>query len=163
MMLSIWGYLQRGKHGRAAWGIAMIILLLVAGCTPQATYMRKWRQAERISNRWAGGTIRANRLSEDEAVAFEEFGTPDVIRLYRQVPTRERVYAWIYEEANQVVWFVDGQRMDYVEVDSNTLPLSRESRETLKQKAFVGGMLVGTIGALATGTVLLGEDIGLKD
>ncbi|ETX07914.1 MAG: hypothetical protein ETSY2_08450 [Candidatus Entotheonella gemina] len=141
----------------------MIILLLVAGCTPQASYMRKWQPAERIANRWSGGTVRTDRLSEDEAAVFEELGTPDVIRLYRQVPTRERVYAWIYEESNRVIWFVEGQRADYVEVDKNTLPLSRASRQTLRQKAFAGGILVGTIGSLATGFILLGEDVGLKN
>lgn len=163
MMLSIWGSLQRGKRGRAAWGLAMIMLLLVAGCAPQAAYMRKWQSAESISNRWAGGTIQADRLSEDEAAAFEQLGTPDVIRFYRRVPTRERVYAWVYEPSNQVLWFVDGQRVDYVEVDSNTLPLSQAAQQTLKQKAFAGGVLAGAVGALATGFVLLGEDIGLKD
>lgn len=162
-MRSICGDLQRRKRRRVACGLAMIVLLLVAGCTPQARYMRKWQPAERISNRWAGGTIRAERLSADEAVVFEELGTPDVIRLYRQVPTRERVYAWIYEESNQVIWFVEGQQVEYVEVDKNSLPLSRMARQTLRQKALAGGILMGTVGSLATGFVLLGEDIGLKN
>jgi hypothetical protein len=141
----------------------MIMLLLVAGCAPQAAYMRKWQAAESISNRWAGGTIRADRLSGDEAAAFEELGAPDVFRFYRQVPTRERVYAWVYEQSNRVLWFVDGQRVNYVEVDSNTSPLSQAAQQTLKQKAFAGGVLAGAVGALATGFIVLGEDIGLKD
>lgn len=154
---------QRARRGRLGVGFAMIILLLVAGCTPQARYMRKWQVSERITNRWEDGTIRENRLSEDEAAVYEALGTPDVIRLYRQVPTRERVYAWIYEEPNRIIWFVEGQQREYVEVDRNTLPLSRASRQTLRQKAFAGGILAGTVGALATGFVLLGEDVGLKD
>ncbi|WP_143301611.1 hypothetical protein [Candidatus Entotheonella palauensis] len=163
MMLLIWGGLQRGKWVRVAGGLAMVALLLIAGCTPQASYMRKWQPTDRIANRWAGGIIRADRLSDDEAVVYEELGTPDTIRLYRQVPTRERVYAWIYEESNQVIWFVEGQRVAYVEVDKNTLPLSRASRQTLRQKAVAGGILAGTIGAFATGFVLLGEDVGLRN
>jgi hypothetical protein len=162
-MLSMWVYLQRRTGGRAAWGLAMMILLLVAGCTSQASYMQKWQPVERIANRWSGGSIQADRLSEDETAAFEALGTPDVIRFFRQVPTSERVYAWIYEASNQVVWFVDGQRVDYVEVDSNTMSLSRAERQTLQQKTFAGGMLAGTIGALATGFILFSEDIGLKD
>jgi hypothetical protein len=141
----------------------MMTLLLVTGCTSQATYMQKWQPTDRISNRWADGTIRADRLSDDEAAAFQELGTPDVIRFYRRVPTRERVYAWIYEASNQVIWFVDGQRMDYVEVDDNTLPLTQEEQQTLKSKAFAGGVLFGAVGALATGFILFGEDIGLRD
>jgi hypothetical protein len=156
-------YLQGGERRRAAWGLAMMILLLVAGCTPQASYMRKWQPAERIANRWAGGTIRAERLSKDEATTFKKLGTPDVIRFYRRVPTRERVYAWIYEASHQVVWFVDGQRVDYVDVDTNPLPLSRAERQTFKHQAFTGGVLAGTVGALAAGLTLFSEDIGLKN
>ncbi len=162
-MRSIWGDWRRGKRERSAWALAIIVLLFVVGCTPQASYMRKWKPADRIANRWADGTIRADRLTEDEASVFEALGTPDVIRLYRQVPTRERVYAWIYEEENQVVWFVEGQRVEYVEVDKNTLPLSREARQTLRQKGVAGGILAGAVGALATGFILLGEDVGLKN
>lgn len=162
-MARVGGYGRRQKRGRVVYGLAMIMILLVVGCTPQASYMRKWKPADRIANRWERGTIRADRLSEGEAVVYEELGTPDVIRLYRQVPTRERVYAWIYEEPNRVVWFVDGERMDYVEVDKNTLPLSQESRQALRQKAFAGGILVGAVGTLATGFILLGEDIGLRN
>jgi len=162
-MLFVGYFLQREKYGRAAWGLAMIILLQVSGCTQQASYMRQWQPAERMSNRWAGGTIRAERLSEDEATVFKELGTPDVIRFFRRVPTRERVYTWIYEASTQVIWFVDGQRVDYVEVDANTLPLSRAEQQAIKQKAFAGGVLAGAVGTLATGFILLGEDIGLKE
>jgi hypothetical protein len=162
-MLSMRVYVQRRAGGRAAWGLAMMLLLLVAGCTPHASYMQKWQPVERIANRWSGGTIRADRLSEDEKAAFEALGTPDVIRFFRQVPTSERVYAWIYEASNQVIWFVDGQQVDYVEVDSNPLPLSWAERQTLQQKIFAGGILAGTIGALATGFILFSEDVGLKD
>lgn len=158
------GYgLQRGKGVRAAWGLAMISLLLVSGCTPQAKYMQKWQPADNMSTRWAGGTIREDRLSEDEATVFKELGTPDVIRFYRRVPTRDRVYTWIYEAPNQVIWFVEGQRVDYVEVDANTLSLSRAEQQTLKQKAFASGVVAGAVGALATGFILLGEEIGLKN
>lgn len=162
-MAFIGGFMPGGKCWRAVCVGAMAGLMLVAGCTSQASYMRKWKPAERTANRWAGGVIRADRLSEDETAVYEALGTPDVIRLYRQVPTRERVYAWIYEEPNRVVWFVDGEQRDYVEVDKNTLPLSRAARQTLRQKALAGGILSGTVGAMATGFVLLGEDIGLKD
>jgi hypothetical protein len=158
-----WGHWRRGKQARSACGLAMIGLLLLAGCAPQASYMRKWRPDERIGNRWTDGDIREKRLSEDEAATFKELGAPDVIRFYRQAPTRERVYVWIYEVSNQVVWFVDHQRVDYVAVDDNTLPLSQAQRQTLEQKAFAGGILAGAVGALATGFILLDKDIGLRD
>lgn len=147
---------------RAVWGLAVVVLM-AAGCTPQASYMRKWQPVERIANRWAGGEIRAGKLTADETAVFEELGTPDVIRLFRRAQTRERIYEWIYESENQAVWFVEGERVDYVVVDTNMLPLTREERQNLQQKAYTGGILSGVVGALATGFILLGEDIGLKD
>ncbi len=149
-------------RGRAVWGCAALVLMIV-GCTPQASYMRKWQPAERITNRWSGGTIRADKLSEDETAVFEERGTPDVIRLFRSAQTRERVYEWIYESNSEVVWFVDGQQVDYVVVDTNMLPLTRAQRENLRQKAYAGGIMGGIVGTVATGLILFGEDLGVKD
>lgn len=150
------------SHGRVLWW-GMIFILLAAGCTPQASYMRRWQPVERISNRWAGGEIRENKLSADETAVFEELGTPDVIRLFRRAQTRERVYEWIYESNDQVVWFVEGERVDYVVVDTNMLPLTREERQNVQRKAYAGGILSGVVGALATGFILLGEDIGIRN
>ncbi len=147
---------------RAVWGLLAVILFVV-GCTPQASYMRKWQPAERIANRWSGGEIRTGKLSADETAVFEEMGTPDVIRLFRRVQTRERVYEWIYESDGQVVWFVEGERVDYVVVDENMLPLTREERQSFRQKAYAGGVLSGVIGTLAAGFILFGEDVGIKD
>ena len=159
----MWGHWRQGRGARAALGLVMIALLFLVGCAPQARYMRKWRPDERIANRWTDGDIRQNRLSEDEAATFNTLGAPDVIRFYRQAPTRERVYLWIYEASNEMVWFVDHQRVDYVEVDDGALPLSQSQQQSLEQKAFAGGVLAGVVGALATGFILLGEDIGLRD
>ncbi len=149
-------------RGQVVWGIAVLVLMAV-GCTPQASYMRRWQPAERIANRWSGGTMGATKLSADETAVFEELGTPDVIRLFRRAQTRERVYEWIYESANQVIWFVEGERVDYVVVDTNMLPLTRAEQQNLKQKSYAGGIMSGVVGVLATGFILLGEDIGLKD
>ena len=50
---------------------------------------------------------------------YQELGTPDAIRFFRAIQTRQRVYEWIYTE-NSRWWFVDRQRVEYVAVDTDT-------------------------------------------
>lgn len=125
--------------------------------------MRGWQPLERITNRWKGGTLRPAKLSSDEAAVLEELGTPDEIRFFRNASTREPVYEWIYQESEQLVWFNAGQRVEYVAVDTSTSKRTAAQRNTARSKAITGGFLAGAIGGLATGFLLLSEDIGLKD
>jgi hypothetical protein len=53
--------------------------------------------------------------------------------------------------------------VDYVTVDANTSGLTKETRETLEQKAVAGGILGAAIGGIAAGMVLFGDTIGLRD
>jgi hypothetical protein len=151
---------------RKGWqhvGVLGILLSLLVGCTTQAAYMRRWEPVPVVSDRWAGGTIREGKLSSDEAAVFNEFGTPDVIRFFRATQTRQRVYEWIYTEQEQVVWFVDGKRVDYVAVDTNSSGLDKETRETLQRKLVTGGLLGTVVGGVATGVLTLGGKLGLRD
>ena len=125
--------------------------------------MRGWEPVEGIGNRWTGGTLREQRFSADEAAAFAQFGMPDVIRFFRSTLTRQRVYEWIYEEKGQIVWFVDGQRVDYVAVDTNTSSVPQAAREDTKAKLTAGGVLAGAVGGIAAGFIILGESIGLRE
>jgi hypothetical protein len=150
------------KRGHKAYALGMLLSLLL-GCTTQATYMRRWEPVPVVSNRWVGGTLKENKLSSDEAAVYQELGNPDTIRFFRAVETRQRVYAWIYTEQEQVVWFVDGQRIDYVAVDTNSSGMTKESRETLQHKVVTGGLLGGLVGGVAAGMLLLGSELGLKD
>jgi hypothetical protein len=77
--------------------------------------------------------------------------------------TREPVYEWVYTDKQQVVWFVDRKRVEYIAVDTNTSGISKEARETLQQKITTGGLLGAAIGGFAAGMLLLGESLGLKD
>jgi hypothetical protein len=124
--------------------------------------MRRWEAVPAINHRWSGGTIKANKLSADEAAVYEELGTPDVIRFFRANETRQPVYEWLYLEREQVVWFVDRQRVDYVAVDADASELKKETRETLQRKLITGGALGAVVGGVAAGMVLFGDTIGLK-
>ena len=144
------------------WAVASIILLL-AGCSQRAPYMKKWQPVPRIAHRWTGGTLREAKLSEDEAAAFQELGTPETIRFFRSKPERQRVYAWLYEEKEQIVWFVDGRRIDYVVLDTNTSSRPKATRESLQKKGIAGGILAGFVGGVAALFLLLDKDLGLRD
>ena len=153
---------MRTHRWRAIVAVGLVLCGLT-GCSTQAAYMRGWQPLEPITNRWQGGSLRPAKLSHDEAAVLEELGTPDEIRFFRNASTREAVYAWIYKEPKQLVWFNAGQRVEYVAVDTSTSKLTAAERNTVRSKAVTGGFLAGAIGGLAAGFLLLSEDIGLKD
>ncbi len=128
---------------------------IMAGCGVQASYMKGWDPVENITNRWTSGTLDADKLSEDERSGFEEFGTPDAVRFFRDVETRKPVYEWIYMEPFRTVWFMEGAQVDYVMVDTNASRQTTTAREALARKLRTGGILAGTIGSVAMGTLSL--------
>jgi hypothetical protein len=138
------------------------MLIVLMGCSTQARYMRGWQPVERVGNRWTGGTLREQKLSEDEAAVFAQLGTPETIRFFRSTRTRQRVYAWVYEEKGEVVWFVDGQRVAYIAVDTNTSAVTQASREATQERLIAGGGLAGAVGGIAAGFIALSETIGLR-
>jgi hypothetical protein len=74
------------------------------------------------------------------------------VRFFREVETRNPVYAWIYTdtgEAVDVVWFVDGKRVENIAVDSDPSAFSSTTRRRTRI-----ALLVGT-GAAILPTVLL--------
>jgi hypothetical protein len=140
-----------------------VVLSMLLGCTLQAPYMRGWDPAEGISNRWTGGTFDEKKLSSDETAVYKELGTPEAVRIFRTLETRQRVYEWVYLKAERNVWFVDGTRVDYVTVDADSSAFTKESRETLQNKLTTGGIVGGVVGGVAAGFLLLGPKLGLKD
>lgn len=142
--------------------LALVSLSLVA-CGTQAPYMRGWNLSPRHTHRWMGGEIKTHKLSDDEKSVYTELGPPQTIRLFRALHTRQRVYEWLYEESAQTVWFVDGKRVDYVVVDAGTSSLTKETRETVREKLTKGSLLAGAVGGFAASTLLFGKTLGLKD
>lgn len=142
-----------------------IVCTMFIGCSNKAAYMRGWQPSEGITNRWHEGTFRADKLSTDEAAVVDALGIPGAIRFFRQVETRQRVYAWLYEEEQEgpIIWFVEGKRVDYVTVDTNTSLWPRAERETLKRKAITGGVLTSVVGGAAAGLLILAPQLGLQE
>jgi hypothetical protein len=140
-----------------------VVLSMLLGCTLQAPYMRGWDPAEGIANRWTGGTFNEKKLSSDEAAVYQELGTPEAVRFFRTLQTRQRVYEWIYLKTERNVWFVDGTRVDYVAVDAGSSAFTKESRETLQDKVITGGILGGVIGGVAAGFIILIPELVSND
>ena len=141
----------------------IILICLCMGCTAQASYMRGWSQAAGYTHRWTGGTLKPDKLSADEAGVYQELGDPHTIRYFRAMHTRQPVYEWLYDDQDDIIWFIEGKRVEYVAVDTNPSGLSKETRETIHQKAVTGGILVMVVGGVAAGFLLLGDSLGLKD
>ena len=140
-----------------------IVLSIFIGCTLQAPYMRGWDLAESIDNRWIGGTFDEKKLSNDEAAVYKELGTPEAVRFFRTVETRQRVYEWVYLKGERNVWFLEGTRVDYVAVDADSSGFTKESLETFQDKVITGGVVGGLVGGVAAGFLVLGPKLGLKD
>ena len=140
-----------------------VVLSMLLGCTLQAPYMRGWDLAEGITNRWTGGTFNEKKLSSDEAAVYRELGTPEAVRMFRTLETRQRAYEWVYLKAERNVWFVDGTRVDYVTVDADSSAFTKESRETLQDKLTTGGIVGAAVGGVAAGFIILGPKLGLRD
>ena len=143
--------------------VLAVLLSLLVGCTLQAPYMRGWDLVENIDNRWTGGTFDEKKLSSDEAAVYKELGQPEAVRFFRALETRQRVYEWIYLKRERAVWFVEGQRVDYMAVDADSSGWSKESREILQDKLTTGGVVGAAVGGVAAGFLLLGNKIGLRD
>jgi len=140
-----------------------IVGIYLTGCSGQAAYMRGWQLDTAHLHRWSGGKLKAEKLSDDEKTVYTELGTPDTIRFFRTVQTRQRVYEWLYQQPIRIVWFVDGQRVDYVAVDTDPSGFKKETRETAQTKLIKGGIVGGIVGGVAAGTMLFGKTLGLKD
>jgi hypothetical protein len=145
------------------FGTTGLLLTMLTGCSGQTPYMRGWAPVDRIERRWSGGNFAVGKLSADEAKVHQTLGTPQVIRLFRVNDTRQKVYEWIYLEAGQTEWFIDGKRVDYAVVDANASWLTREQRDTVQSKLTTGGILGALIGGLGAGMLLYGDKIGLRD
>ncbi|MGE3536112.1 MAG: hypothetical protein AB7N91_01600 [Candidatus Tectimicrobiota bacterium] len=151
-----------GLKRSGALSAYVMLISLLTGCTLQAPYMRGWDLAEGIDNRWTKGTFDMARLSPDEQTVYQELGTPEAVRFFRTLETRQKAYEWIYLQREQTVWFVAGKRVDYVAVDADTSFLTKEERETLQDKLTAGGIVGAVVGGVAAGSLLLGERLGLR-
>jgi hypothetical protein len=134
--------------------VAVLGLMLgLLGCTFKPAYL----QGEKtdVPNRWRVQEITPSRLTEDQRQVFEQRGAPTYVRFYREVETRKPVYTWIYvnpEASVDVIWFVEGQRLDYTAVDRDPSAFS----STTRRRARIA-LLSATGAAIVPAVILLAK------
>jgi hypothetical protein len=141
---------RRLSGGLLAGIVAGLIALSLVGCTYKPGYLTG--AGTEIPQRWKVEKIASGRLSADQRTTLEDRGPPTYVRFFRQVETRNPVYAWIYADTGEtvdVVWFIDGKRMENIAVDSDLSAFSSTTRRRTRI-----ALLVGT-GAVVLPSVLL--------
>jgi hypothetical protein len=136
-------------------GIAAVMIGLAAvGCTHRPAYLQG--EATDVPDRWKVEKVEPTRLSEEQRTTLERRGPPTYVRFFREVDTRKPVYAWIYVgdgEAVELVWFVDGERVEAIAVDSNPSAFTSTTRRRTRI-----ALLVSTGAAILPAIVLLAND-----
>jgi hypothetical protein len=141
--------------GRRARGVALAlgIAVVLGGCSLKPAYLKGAKTD--VANRWQVEDIVAARLTDDQRQVFERRGAPTYIRFFREVETRQPVYLWIYVTAEQpvdLVWFVDGKRVDNVAVDNEPSAFS----STTRRRARIA-LLSATGAAIVPAVILLAK------
>jgi hypothetical protein len=132
-------------------GIVGVMLLTAVGCTYKPGYLQG--DSTDVPHRWKVERVEPGRLSEDQRATLERRGPPAYVRFFREVETRNPVYAWIYADAGEtvdLVWFVDGKRVENIAVDSDPSAFSSTTRRRTRF-----ALLVGTGAAVLPAVVLL--------
>jgi hypothetical protein len=146
MQLRKRGFPQGVRHGI----LPALMVLAVAGCSYKPGYLKG--VSTEVPQRWKVENVAPARLSTDQWTTLEDRGPPTYVRFFREVETRHPVYAWIYidtGEAVDVVWFVDGKRVEYIAVDSDPSAFSSTTRRRARYA------ILGVTGAAILPTVLL--------
>jgi hypothetical protein len=131
--------------------VAAAMVLALAGCLYKPSYLTG--ESTEIPQRWKVEKIAPGRLSADQRTTLEDRGPPMYVRFFREVETRKPVYAWIYGDSEQpvdVVWFVDGKRVETIAVDNDASAFSSTTRRRARL-----ALLVGTGAAILPAVLLL--------
>jgi hypothetical protein len=134
--------------------VTLMIGLAAVGCSYRPTYLKG--ESTDLPNRWKVEKIEPGRLSADQRDTLERRGPPAYVRFFREVDSREPVYAWIYTdegEAVDLVWFIDGTRVEELAVDSDPSAFTSTTRRRTRI-----ALLVGTGIAVVPAIVLFAND-----
>jgi hypothetical protein len=147
---------RKGCFPQGCWQgtVAVVMALAVVGCTYKPGYLQG--KSTDVPNRWAVEKLVPTRLSSDQQSVLERRGPPMYVRFFREVETRNPVYAWIYAgegEAVDIVWFVDGRWVENIAVDSDPSAFSSTTRRRTRI-----ALLVGTGAAILPVVLLLAND-----
>ncbi len=131
--------------------VACLAVVVLSGCAFKPGYV----QGEKadVPNRWKVETIEPAGLSSDQRALLEERGPPTYVRFFREVHTREPIYAWIYvgrDDAAESVWFAAGKRVEQVAVDNDPSAFRPSTRRRVRTL-----LLAGTGVAIVPTVILL--------
>jgi hypothetical protein len=118
---------------------AVVMMLAAAGCSYKPAYLQGTKTE--VPNRWTVDKVEPARLSEDQRTTLEGRGPPTFIRFFREVETRRPVHAWLYaddRETIDIAWFVDGNRMEDIAVDSDPSAFSSTTRRRARFAVLIG-------------------------
>lgn len=141
----------RANVRSSAMIIGCLAALALSGCVLKPGYLRGERTD--VPNRWKVDKIEPAGLSSDQRAILEQRGPPTYVRFFREVQTREPVYAWIYvgrDDAAETVWFAAGKRVDNMAVDSDPSAFRPSTRRRART-----ALLVGTGAAILPTVILL--------
>lgn len=132
---------QRVRGNLRGWAIIVgcFAALALSGCAFKPGYVRG--EKTDVPNRWKVEKIEPAGLSSDQRALLEQRGPPTYVRFFREVHTREPVYAWIYvgqDEAAEPVWFAAGKRIENVAVDSDPSVFRPSTRRHVRTALLVG-------------------------
>lgn len=136
-------------HWVVIW--SCLALLGISGCAFKPGYVRG--EKTDVPYRWKVDRLEPGGLSNDQRATLEQRGSPTYVRFFREVHTREPVYAWIYvgqDEAVEAVWFTAGKRVEAVAVDSDPSAFRPSTRRYVRT-----ALLVGTGIAIVPTVILL--------
>lgn len=99
------------------WLTTLLLASLLGGCLfivrdPVQTGIRV------TNDRFEVTRLNRGSLSADQHAAVAEFGKPDTIVFETQLKTGKPVQRWIYTRDKRIVTFLQGNRVDYVQVES---------------------------------------------
>jgi hypothetical protein len=131
--------------------VGVVMMLMTMGCTYKPAYVQGTKTD--VPYRWKVEKVEPTRLSEDQRATLERRGPPTYVRFFREVDTRNPVYAWIYTgegDAVDLEWFVNGKRVEAIAVDSDPSAFSSTTRRRVRYT-----LLIGTGAAVLPAVVLL--------
>jgi hypothetical protein len=122
--------------------IWLLLGLLVGGCSIKPGYLEESTVV--FENRWKVQKIDPADLSPDEKQVYDSLGPPTYVRLFRTMDTRQKAYAWIYDQPEapvEVVVFIEGKRVEEAALDPDTSALRESTRRTMRTVSLVAGVI----------------------
>jgi len=117
-----------------------VLILLSWGCAKRPGFIQEGKYEN--ENRWRVTQLNTSKLSEDQVAVYQEFGPPDYVRFFEVLQPRKEwrvgwlkkalevtvgrpfrkkgakrpVAVWVYEEQQNLFFFMDGKAVDYIAV-----------------------------------------------